>query len=405
MKITYCYLSLFFAIGVLLGVSFPGAAFAERNSFYGKAFTDGFFNETVYRASDSGKFNIIHRPLIDIIREQREKALKEKEKELREGMLPASLTPPDEDEEFTEVGEEEDATEEELSPRQEIIQRNGDPSERQPLRVQEDAPPPFRGMVEALDVGDDKLAYAYAKQWMRYMNRYREMLDQVNGWVAAAGENTGYFDEDDIDPKYDPYREFAETVEGDEDLIEEDETLTTAEVRERVLEEQTQRFFEKAKIYHEASASERLEDDSYNEVIERAKARKLLKNMKPKIKRETEGVLVYFFFRPKDKESVKMLPVAEELYQMSLEDERIKFQAFTFEHTVAGELDMLRYRTNTTFPIEYGGLLVNSFKLTEVPTTVVVGLTTKQSYFEEGARSFYYLDEFLKAMLGRKKSE
>lgn len=73
--------------------------------------------------------------------------------------------------------------------RSKLIEQFGDPTKDVALRTADTAPVPFKGMMAALDAGDDTLAQQYAEQFQRYTEKLqRSNLTAVNLLAGVAHE-------------------------------------------------------------------------------------------------------------------------------------------------------------------------------------------------------------------------
>lgn len=368
----------------------------DRNAFYPDKFTDDYYGDKIYDASSSGRFNILHQPPVkpvkNIDEEQMEALTKEATKALSKKL------PKEQKDAFTEVGEEDEELDEATRRRREIVSEYGDPRERQELRVQEDAPPPFQGMIKAIDAGDEELAYQYALQYTRYTNDFKGMLETVVGTQSLAQEELGLVGEAKADPTFDKFRYLMNNKDFDPMApVETDKAI----IEQEVVNDEARRFFDRI-IEEEKkrkSGISDLEDALPSLPTDRKGIKKLLKTKK--IAYDPEGVDVYFFYRPEDKRAIQMMPVAEELHQSSQRDRKINFIGLTYDYVPAGTLVFSQKSTNTTFRVEDGSRMARELELKVVPTTVVVGRSTGQIIREEGIRGFEYLDELVKMVLGR----
>ena len=70
--------------------------------------------------------------------------------------------------------------------RERLSKKYGDPTEDPKIRIQADAPPPMKGMLEALDAGDEGLAYDYAQQYIKSLQRYQKVYGDVVSMTSAV---------------------------------------------------------------------------------------------------------------------------------------------------------------------------------------------------------------------------
>jgi hypothetical protein len=85
-------------------------------------------------------------------------------------------------------------TPDERSPRDQVIARFGDPSKPPVVIPDEKAPSPFKGLHAALEVGDEELAFRYARQHVRYNAKFKDRVNSVVGLTAKALEAEGIAD-------------------------------------------------------------------------------------------------------------------------------------------------------------------------------------------------------------------
>lgn len=72
-----------------------------------------------------------------------------------------------------------------------LLMRFGDPDKPVPVQVVENAPVPFKGMMAALTAGHEKLAFAYARQWMRYIRDLQDTTRKIVSVSEVAMEREG----------------------------------------------------------------------------------------------------------------------------------------------------------------------------------------------------------------------
>ena len=67
-----------------------------------------------------------------------------------------------------------------------IITKFGNPNEALAVEGQDKAPLPFKGMLAALEAGQEDLARAYAKQYVRYISALKTKTDTAIKFIEAA---------------------------------------------------------------------------------------------------------------------------------------------------------------------------------------------------------------------------
>ena len=73
-----------------------------------------------------------------------------------------------------------------LPPHERILTKYGDPAKDAPVLAIENAPTPFKAMMESLQEGDQTLAFQYAKQYVRHLKNLQDRSTQVMSLVGFA---------------------------------------------------------------------------------------------------------------------------------------------------------------------------------------------------------------------------
>lgn len=92
-------------------------------------------------------------------------------------------------------------------------------------------------------------------------------------------------------------------------------------------------------------------------------------------------VLIYYFFDPKGRESLKHVPIIEKFYRQSLAKDTMKFQAVLVRQSSPEEIELFRKRTSSTFPIIYKEHLVKGFVIWRSPTVLLLDVRRVKSQF------------------------
>lgn len=96
---------------------------------------------------------------------------------------------------------------------EDLIAKYGDPDKKFPILAQPNAPAPFKGMMAALEIGDQELARRYARQYAEYMKGLSKRTDEVANLVQSVmyeGEQShinGVVDDSISDLEVDDYAE------------------------------------------------------------------------------------------------------------------------------------------------------------------------------------------------------
>ncbi len=73
-----------------------------------------------------------------------------------------------------------------LPPKERLLAKYGDPAKNTPVLAIENAPAPFKAMMESLQEGQDELAFQYAKQYVRYLGNVQDRTTRVQSLVGFA---------------------------------------------------------------------------------------------------------------------------------------------------------------------------------------------------------------------------
>lgn len=300
----------------------------------------------------------------------------------------------------------EDASKKKFLPTAEsIIEEYGNPTGDAHVLAQPDAPAPFKGLMAALEIGNEKLAYQFARQWARYISSVNQRTMMVTGLTGLAMKREGHIDDGTWadDPQFKQYRHLL-----DEDL-QEQKSIEARKPAASVarLDQKANELLQRARYDLEeeavpaANGFTNLTTPQDEERIERQKARGQFSGSVPL---DPEGkVAIFFFLRLRDNNSLAMAPAIEALYRSVATDARITFTAVSLESVSADEVRSFQAKTSTTFPITQGEMLAQAFNVRSSPTSVFVTATTNAAVTNEGVRSFFYLDELLNAMRGGQK--
>ena len=289
----------------------------------------------------------------------------------------------------------------EMTPEDELRAEFGDPSEVHPVLAKNDAPKPFRAMMAAMNKGEDKLAYDYAKQYVRYVQDLNRSNMRAVGLSQLAMVREGLISEGDVINSVNP---------EDRKLLDQDikEHLDAEKSKSYLgnLDPATRALLLKAKgdvikeDVVEDEFAEEIEDElAEEERVQRFKAK--LELNKKFIPVDPEGkVDVIFFFEPEQINSIKMAPAIEAVFRESLEDENLNLIAFTLSPMDRDRELKFKRITHANFPIKSASEAARAMGVTQAPATVVISQSTGESVVEVGNRSFFYLDELIQKMQG-----
>jgi len=222
-------------------------------------------------------------------------------------------------------------------------------SEKQPLRIENNAPSSIRDGFSALVSGDKQTAQAYATRWTQYMT---DMMFYVREWtsmVAKTLHEQGKLDEEG-------YYRAPDMI--DQALVEAREEMGTV-------------FSPSHK-----DAMKRIEPDPKGEVE------------------------ILYFFSLNCKFCRTMAPDVERLYQATKSDPGVRMTAVTLGDTPDSWLDSYRKYTGLTLPMAHGEKVARQLQVAFVPAVVVVTSNSNKAYIKSGEQSFENMYEFVRVAQG-----
>lgn len=284
-----------------------------------------------------------------------------------------------------------------------IVAAFGNPAEDDKILAEEKAPPSYKGMMAALELGDRKLAWQYARRYARRVRELGSRSTYIMGLTGKAFEREGVLPKDG----WQSSPQFAEQQKLLEEDLKESGQLETEKSRIARLDPETRAFLKQAQEAEEKAGAKSVDSPKgteqaigeTNEAAARAQIRGVLAG---KVPVDPKGLVdIYFFLRPRDSASLAAAPEVEKFFREASLKPGVHFVGLTMEEANPIEVDDYRKRTGVTFSIQSGGALADQFKLRTSPVTIFVTQTTSKVVIEEGARPAYYLDEVLRLMQGK----
>ena len=277
----------------------------------------------------------------------------------------------------------------------EILSRFGDPETETPVQAQENAPVPFKGMMAALQVGDKDLAYRYARQYMRYVNRVQDRATTALNLQRLAKEREGY-----VAP--------GSNLDNPEHLLLEKDFAGSEEQeaeRARIasLDPATQQLLQDASRAEGTNlglngfAQPITQSEQHAELANIQKAHGSEMPVDPK-----GEVDVLFFFNPIDRESKEMAREFERAYQNLKGSSKIRFVGLFTNGALADGGQNFRSTTKVTFPMRSGIDLAERLKLKSSPTVVIMARNSGDAVYEQGFRGAAYLKQVISMVGGEK---
>lgn len=284
-----------------------------------------------------------------------------------------------------------------------VVKNYGDPSIDFPVLAKKDSPLPFQGMMQALQIGDQMLAFQYAKQYVRYMRDLQDRSTTITGIVGKAMEREGLADGEGWTGA-DNYKQYNKLLEKDMEGSKQEQFPELANVDKetkeliKLAEEAERQKLEQDK----KAAVATIVKDNEASLSDSQKRAALRAKISGKVPVDPQGkVDVYFFFRPNDKNSIVMGPVIEQIYQRSLSDTNLNFIGFTFENEGPDSIAYFHQKSSSSFPVQNGQLLADSMSLKVSPTLIFIAQSSGRSVAQSGPKSFLFIDELLNIMQGK----
>jgi len=231
------------------------------------------------------------------------------------------------------------------NPKSHIVSPNQDPR----VRINPEAPGPFKAMAVANQDGDRELAALYADQFIRYqinmMFEAREIMQLIGESLIRQGQVD--------DEEYMGFSQFM--------------NIQSAGAR--------------------ANNKSALKP-THQDAMRRIKA-------DPKSRAD-----IFFFFSLSDQWSRSMAPDVERLWQVAKGDSNLKMVSLTIGAEPKAFVNSYREYTGLTAPIFDGTKVAKAFQVRYVPTLVVVSPTTGTAYVKTGHQSFERMYEFVRTVQG-----
>lgn len=283
---------------------------------------------------------------------------------------------------------------------EDVVAQYGNPDEAAPVLAQDNAPLPFKGMQAALEVGDDQLAFRYAKQWVRHMQNVQTRIDKLTAFTDLAREKMGMTEQ--ASPSAEQYRYLVEGNLGKAGKSADMDALLAGADPKMLDMIEKAKAEEAAKLPEMNTGTQLVMDDPSRE--EREARAYLRKGIEQRIQPDPKGkVDIYFFFKPEDPSAAAMVPVLNALFRQSKSDSRLHVVGMVMSKISSAKLVDFADQSKVQFPMIPGGeKLAENLKLTKFPSTVFITATSNKVYVEEGVKQFYYFDELVKVLQGRK---
>lgn len=281
---------------------------------------------------------------------------------------------------------------------QAIISEFGNPDEEPEVKAQDSSPKPYKAMIAALRVGDDKLAYQYAKQYARYVKGVQSNAKRIAGLTGLAMTSEGMLPEDSWALK--------DTNELDKQFYHEDKLAKASQDAQTdgAVSERAQKLIA---LVSEDDSTSRINPERGS--VAEAELKGFAKDdatqaqyaKKAQVFRDPKGRAdVYFFFRPTDSSAAEMAVEMEKVFQAVKHDQKIRFAALTIDDSSDSEKLAFQKGTGISFPIIDGGFIAKDMKVKNSPTVVIAAGSTGEAIFERGKRGASFILQKVRMVKG-----
>ena len=300
----------------------------------------------------------------------------------------------------------------------------GDGADDPPVLPQGEAPQPFVAMMQAMELGDEDLAFQYAKQYVRYRERQKKAMKMIMALQGLAMEREGLLDEEgwQRSAEYEEYRPILErdlAKEVDKKTKEDQDQKAKIEGSQGIGGERVDLRADESKGEFDLFArAKRLTDkaatldarESMNQTpasvptISPEEERSRLAHqvaLRGKVPVDPEGkVDIFFFFQAEQGKSKQMGQVVERLYRRFLPDSRVTVVGLSMDSSNTLDVERFTRSVGAGFPTQPGSFIATQLKITEAPVMLFRSPNTGGSFIERGVKDLSYLEAVVKSMQG-----
>lgn len=272
--------------------------------------------------------------------------------------------------------------------RDSIVSEYGNPTEDRNIVPRGDAPPEFMGMSAALNIGDEKLAFEYARAYARRMKRLQDFVDRASEYNTLALEAEG------MSEGFDPKNPSARISPERQKLMNEVELAK----KERLRAMANTKFDEKAQALLAEQQAEAFtssgdpSSDNPDLVVP--------PELSPPI--DPEGrVRVLVFFTIADLQLHKFILSMDSLAaRLKKRTSKVEIILLSTERLNQQQLQVAKSTLDTNLKVQNGERLAEYFKVVKVPTTILVAQTTQEIFPMEGTFDDKVIEQVIDKMQG-----
>jgi hypothetical protein len=259
-----------------------------------------------------------------------------------------------------------------------LARKYGDPTEEPKIRIQDDAPPSMKGMLEALDAGDESLAYDYAQQYVKSMQRYQKIYGEVVSLTGAVMKSNNQ----------------AEGTQWQN-------VPTLFEHQELADKKREQKIQELLKMAAQAQATPTTQTpDQGTASRDRATIRAALRQ-RSDIQPSLGGqVNLIAFVDPAEANNCSTLQEMRTLAKARANDNRIALLAASTRQISDGILEVVGKRIGISFPFKDGSTLAGKLGATTHCTLAVITPDQKRAILLSTPTTAEFMDELISTLQG-----
>ena len=351
----------------------PVSAFSEGvNGFFDTNVAEGIVKRRV----------VTHKPNLFTFLHDRSKPA-----EMKAAMPKKAVQKP----EMKEVAKKAPIEEKELSKKEKILKEYGNPESDPEINVIDNAPKPFKAMMKALDAGEDELAFDFARQYVRYLDRHQQRVSRVTSLVGHAGEAEGVLNSNgwQKDELYGGERHLLDKYREKQEGADEKADVRTVDQRAAAV------------LADMKSRGEPTPEKPPVQLDEKAERMKVRAKLAGQVPVDPNGeVDILFFFGTRDDQSAAMFDQVNQLALLTKETENIDIVGLSLTPVPRDLLQKYSAEAKLNFPLIEGGEMARKLKVKRGPTVVFVARNTGKAVYQEGFRPAFYLDEVRKAVQG-----
>jgi len=279
--------------------------------------------------------------------------------------------------------------------REEIIKSFGSPEELEPIKAIDDAPRPFKGMMAAIQIGDERLAWEYARKYTRYVKDVQDATGKAVGLQAKAMEIEGVVDGEgwtgsERFKKYDKYLNQDLAIEDRAKIEGEDQGSLLVHLPAQLQSEITHR-----EHFKESESQDLLKNEEALRVQTRAiLSRRIPGNRAAKLE-------ILFFLTPGQSDSLLMGREMESIHKLATEHDQINFVAVSNTDLIPSKIKRFKYSAKATYPVMPYLAFSEVVELPRsTPALVFISSANREVIVEQGLRKAFYVKELINIMLG-----